>query len=522
MSTIFSLNYQKTNYFGLSGTVILSFALLLTGASQATYAQLKSGDIIVADSNAGTENAGSILQINALTGIRTSISDFGDASQGESGGRPVNLVIESAQNILVLDYQLNKLFRVDSSTGRRTLLSDFNDPAQGLVPDNAAGNAVLGIAIEKSGAILITAKGVGTNFRDAILRVDRVTGQRTMLSDFGDPTQGVVGGQCAFGLAVETSGKILATDCDNFGSASSGGLLFRIDPITGTRALLSDFGNAQQGGLTQSLGGIALESSGHILVVAPFAGTSGGGALYRVHPSNGQRTLLNDFGNALQGPTGALLRNVAVESADSILVVDQDVDDFMGPGVGAVFRINPLSGQRTILSDFGNVALGSGSMPFGLVVMPSSATNTVPFNVFSTELTLSKKNLHKDDWFVARGSFKIGGIPDGINPSSEDVAFSISDKNGYFFNQTLSSGSFKALGKSRYMYKAIKAKSGISMMTISATNVPGQYTYFALAKALILNREVAPSISVSLKIGNDEGSAKIGCRNLPRLLICRR
>lgn len=379
---IFYLNCQRTPPNGLLRIIILSLSLQLIGFPQVTHAQLKSGNIVVADGSAGTENAGGLLQINTSTGVRTLLSDFGDALQGEPGGRPFNLAIESTQNILVVDYQLNKLFRVDSSTGNRTLLSDFSDPSQGPVPDSAAGNGVLGIAIEKSGAILVTARGVGIDFRDAILRIDPVTGQRTMLSDFGNPVQGLLGGQCAFGLAVESSGKILVTDCDNFGSASFAGLLFRIDPISGVRELLSDFGNVQQGGTAQSLGGITVESSGQILVVAPFAGTDGGGALFRITPGDGQRTLLSDFGNSLQGPKGTLLRNIALESTGSILVVDQDVDDLFGSGAGAVFRVNPSSGERTVLSDFSNVALGPGNMPSGVVVMPS-LTATIPFNKFN-------------------------------------------------------------------------------------------------------------------------------------------
>jgi len=120
-------------------------------------------------------------------------------------------------------------------TGQRIVLSDFSDPAQGPVADGAAGDGILGIAVERSGEILVTAKGAGspdaggTVFRDALLRVNPVNGQRTVLSDFGDPAQGPLGGQCSFGVAIEASGTILATDCNNLGS-SSGGLLFRIDP----------------------------------------------------------------------------------------------------------------------------------------------------------------------------------------------------------------------------------------------------------------------------------------------------
>jgi hypothetical protein len=47
-----------------------------------------------------------------------------------------------------------------------------------------------------------------------------------------------------------------------------------------------------------------IESSGGLLVIDALAGTGGLGALFRVNPSTGVRTLLSDFGNVAQGPTG--------------------------------------------------------------------------------------------------------------------------------------------------------------------------------------------------------------------------
>jgi len=519
VNQFYILNSQKIHHRTVLGLFILSISLVMS-VPKVTYAQLKTGDIVVADGNAGTVNAGGILQVNSSTGIRTLISDFGNPLQGEQGGRPFNLAIETTLNLLVVDYQLNKLFRVESATGKRMMLSDFSDSTHGPVADNTAGNGVSGIAIEKSGTILATARGAGTDFRDAILRVDPVTGQRIIVSDLGNPTQGVLGGQCAFGVVVEASGKILTTDCDNFGNASFGGLLFRIDPISGVRELLSDFGDLQQGNTAQSLGGIAIEPNGQILVVAPFAGTNGGGALFRVDPINGQRTLLNDFGDVLLGPTGSLLRNIAVESGNSILVVDQDVDDVIGPGAGAVFRVNLASGQRTLLSDFGNISQGPGSSPSGLAIVPSVAGATNPFKVFNTQLLLSK-GFHNHDWFVAKGNFKLADIQGGIHPLSEPLVLSVFDKKGKLFEQTLPSGSFKHLGKSAYLFSANNVKSGLWQFLISPTKVTGQYTYLALAKNMNFDKNFGPYVTVSLQIGNDKGSKKVGCHNLLHLAVCR-
>lgn len=506
--------------------VMMFTASLLLVSVLPLAAQLNPADIAVVDYSVG------LLRLDPITGTRTVLSDFDNPSQGELGLGPFNLANESSEAILVLDPQVNKLFRVNSITGERTVLSDFSDPTQGPVADSASGGGILGIAVEVSGEILVTAQGAGsadeggTVFRDALLRVDPVTGQRTMFSDFGDPTQGTLGGQCTFGVAVEASGTILVTDCNNLGD-SPGGLLFRIDPVTGQRTVLSDFGNPAEGSLAQFPSGIAIEASGSILVAAPFAGSfpegtlDPGGALFRVDPVSGQRTLLSDFGNATQGATGTFLRNVAVESTGAILVVDQDVDDVTGPGLGALFRVDPVTGQRTVLSDFSNPALGLGKAPSGVALIPPVTANS--FASFGTTLILLEK-LHQKGHFFNKGFFALADMSDGIEPKIEDVMFTLSDTDGSFFSQIIPSGSFKRIGMGCFLFLAPKDKegSGIRLMIIRPANRTGQqFTFEVFGYRLDLSEANNPPMTISLQIGDDKGSQTIPCRNLSQGLICR-
>lgn len=503
--------------------VMMFTASLLLVSVLPLAAQLNPADIAVVDYSVG------LLRLDPITGTRTALSDFDNPSQGELGLGPFNLANESSEAILVVDPQVNKLFRVNSITGERTVLSDFSDPTQGPVADSSAGDGISGIAVEVSGEILMTAKGAGspdeggTVFRDALLRVDPVTGQRTMFSDFGDPTQGTLGGQCSFGVAVEASGTILVTDCNNLGD-SPGGLLFRIDPVTGQRTVLSDFGNPAEGSLAQFPSGIAIEASGSILVAAPFAGSfpegalDPGGALFRVDPVSGQRTLLSDFGNATQGTTGTFLRNVAVEYTNAILVVDQDVDSF-GPGLGALFRVDPVTGQRSVLSDFSNPELGLGQAPSGVAVIPPAIANS--FSAFDASLILFEK-LHQKGHFFSKGSFTLGDMSDGIEPEIEDVMFNLSDTDGIFFSQILPPGSFTPIGKGGFLFRAPKVESGIRLMIIRpTTNRAGQFTFEVFGNRLDLNEADNPPMTVSLQIRDDAGSVTIPCRNLSNGLICR-
>lgn len=518
------LNRMIPKREALCRVLMFTAGLLLTSIPPHVHAQLNATDVVVVDLNAGTDNRGALMRVDPSTGTRTVLSDFGNPSQGELGSGPLNLAVESSEAILVLDPEVNKLFRVNPITGQRTVLSNFSDPAQGPVPDNAAQNGVLGIAVELSGEILVTALGAGTHGGfstppDALLRVNSVNGQRTVVSDFGKPAQGPPAWN-SFGIAIEASGTILVTS--HWGQGLPG-LLLRIDPVTGQRTVLSDFGNPAQGGLAHFPSGMAVEASGTILVAAPLAGStpagamSPGGALFRVDPGSGQRTLLSDFGNATQGATGSLLRTVAVEATGAVLVVDQDVDDF-GPGLGMLFLVDPLTGQRTVLSDFGNPAQGSGQAPWGVAIIPVASEN--PFAAFDAQLTLVRKP-HRKGHFIAKGSFTLADTNDGIEPSIEAVVFCLSDTDGSFFNQTLPPGSFKHRSKGEWLFRAHDQSAGIRLMAIKPTKTVGKFAFMVIGMKVDLAGADHRPVKVSLQIGNDAGSTEVPCRGYAEALACR-
>jgi len=221
------------------------------------------------------------------------------------------------------------------------------------------------------GEVLVIDSGAGTGFQGALFVVDPATGARTVLSDFGS---GANPGFNPVGVAVEPDGTILVIDI-NAGTGFQGAL-FRVDPLTGARTLLSDFGSGANPG--ESPVGVAVEPNGTILVVDVSAGTGNLGALFRVDPLSGARTLVSDFGSGANpgfNPVG-----VAVEPDGTILVIDEDA----GTGfLGALFRVDPMTGARTLLSDFGSGA-NPGSDPIGVAVMPdttppdTSLTSTPP------------------------------------------------------------------------------------------------------------------------------------------------
>ena len=132
----------------------------------------------------------------------------------------------------------------------------------------------------------------------------------------------------ALGAAPAAADETYVVDVKR-GDGWFNGALFRVDPASGNRSLISDFGNAAQGPLGAEPFGLALEAGGTVLVSDEGAGTGGSTvALFRVDPASGNRSLVSDFGNAAQGPQGVEPRGlILVEAGGTVLVIDESRGD---------------------------------------------------------------------------------------------------------------------------------------------------------------------------------------------------
>src|SRR5262249_58465445 len=128
----------------------------------------------------------------------------------------------------------------------------------------------------------------------AVVRVDRQTGDRTIVSDAS--TGGGPQFQAPFDLAVEADGHAVVLDTH---------VVLRVDPSSGERTIVSGGSIARGSGPALSQpAGIAVEADGHLLVLESALGLR---AILRGDPPSGDRIIVSDamtgHGPAFVGPT---------------------------------------------------------------------------------------------------------------------------------------------------------------------------------------------------------------------------
>ncbi len=394
--------------------VTLSTVICGAAAAEPPPPMMVSGDMIVVDSSAGTDDHGALFIVKKQSGKRRLLSDFGDPAQGDLGMTPTAVAFESMQSLIAVDVNggtglSGALYRIDPLTGQRSILSDFGDSKQGPLGVNPSG-----VAVERSGSLLVVDASAGSDHRGRLFRVDPRSGEREIVSDFSNVGQGALG-VTPVSIALESTGQILVTDANLIPGAA--GHLFRIDPVTGIRTVLSNFGDPGAGPLGVDPSSVAVDRSGRIVVVDPGSAFGAPGAqLFHIDPVSGERAVVSDFNNVDQGLTGLTPVGVALDANGRILVVDPDAGDTQN---GGLLRVDREDGDGRLLSDFGNPDQGvTGSDPVGLAVRPG-----IPFKNFKFKIKFDAAS----GWLWVRGHFALDRQSDGINILRDFVRVQLGD-----------------------------------------------------------------------------------------------
>jgi hypothetical protein len=345
-------------------------------------------DAAVTSNNNSAAFAGSILSVDPATGARTLFSDLTQTAQGPLGKEPTGIAVLSSllglgNRIEVTDPESGTnmqgaVFQIDPQTGIRSILSDFGNSAQGPLGADPISITTTDGLLGLGAGILVLDDQAGTGQHGAFFGVNTLTGQRVILSDFGNSAQGpsMQNPLCvvaASGLLGQGTSSILVVDSS--GGTNGLGAVYSVNIFGGTRTLLSDFGNTQQGPLGADPEAVACAPqwfgfSDKVFVLDRQAGTNQSGAIFMV-TSNGQRTLLSDLGNSSQGYLGnGDARQIAIGPNNTLLVTDNAAGT---NGQGALIAVDANSGKRTLVSDFGNSNSGpaEGVASIGIVVWPN-------------------------------------------------------------------------------------------------------------------------------------------------------
>ncbi len=322
-----------------------------------------------------------LIEVDPETGNRERLS-----GRGEGGGpdfEDPRGVAVTADGLMVTDAGLDGIVRVDLTDGSRYVLGapllgsvDGLSLSHVLCRNETTGQQVqvetmesqwdceeLGLAVEPgdlvftgaSGTVDVAGEGeqfqgqagvaveadgrvaVIDNLREALFRVDPQTGDRVILSD--DRTGTGLEFGSPHGVAIESGGSLLVTD-------SSKDAVLRADPMTGDRTVVSRRG-VGEGEEFVSPRGIEVAPDGRLLLVDQVVE-----ALFEIDPVTGDRTIASGPDVGL-GPEFLDPQDLAIEADGHYLVTNDDLS--------SLFRVDAATGDRTILAE------GLGS-PWGVVL----------------------------------------------------------------------------------------------------------------------------------------------------------
>jgi hypothetical protein len=181
--------------------------------------------------------------------------------------------------------------------------------------------------MDSNGSILV-ADGDAAGGAGAIIKVDPVTGDQTILSSNAISTLNLFD-DGPEDLVIDFDGDIIVLD-------DGDGAVIRVNPLNGEQELISD--NDEFSGRPE---GIALEADGMIIVADGNARK-----IIRVHPVTGVQTVISSGGELVR-PEG-----VAVAADGSIFVADGNPSDSNDPSeMGKIIKVHPITGAQTVIID---------------------------------------------------------------------------------------------------------------------------------------------------------------------------
>ena len=246
---------------------------------------------------------------------------------------PIRGVSLRPGDILVSDASLKAIVQVDPVTGDRRILSSSSVGSGPTFGNNE------GIAVESDGGIVVVERHL-----ERVLRVEPITGDRSIVTDSLSFTAPVGSGPplgTSFGIAVAPDDTLLVASV-----LPTGGLVMRVDPASGDRTQVTS-PTVGSGTVLDGARAIAVEASGDLGVMQD--GTPN--AIYRVDPTTGARTLVSAFSVMGTGEAFTTPRDLIVHPDGDFLV--------SSAAERRTMKVDEVSGDRQTYSGCTDVACSS-------------------------------------------------------------------------------------------------------------------------------------------------------------------
>lgn len=312
----------------LMTALLLTMAMAFAGA--ATAGQINAGDLIVVDRGNGT-----LDDINPTTGalnfvIAAGISTF---DQG--------LAINAQGSIFVSDIINHVIDEVNPTTGTVTTFSG-NGVGSGAALNRPFEMQFIG------GTLYVADGGVPNGNTTAVFAID-AAGNRTIVASNNGSSNNLFGGGLA-GLAISSTGTIYVSE------ATGPHTIYQVGP--GTATPLTSAVLAPQG--------LAFGANGQLLAVS---GNPSNALIASIDPTSGNTTTLSDNNGIGTGPTFGSLKGITLGNGP-LYVTDTGNDE--------IFKVDPTTGDRSVISGNGVGGMTFGALTFGIAVYPELASVPEP------------------------------------------------------------------------------------------------------------------------------------------------
>ncbi len=282
----------------------------------------------------GAPGAGTVFEIDPVTGVTNVIYKFTGANNGSNPGG-----LLSANGILYgttlfggesssSGNGYGTVFSVDPATKTQRVVYSFS-PGSGLTPEPN------GLAAFNGALFLSTARG-GSASRGNIVKIDPVTAAATEIFSFGSRAVGISPSSALIGVRSTLYGTTYV------GGDADRGTLFSIDPNTGSHNVIFSFTGANGSWPRGEL----LNLRDTVYGVTRGGGASDSGTVYGFKPGTGLPSPIYSFAGGSDGaaPSAAL---TSLGASLYGLTSNGGASNF-----GTVFKINPTTGAYGVVYSF--------------------------------------------------------------------------------------------------------------------------------------------------------------------------